>query len=61
MDELDKLTFEYNVRFDEGFPMFQLYRNRSDEECKEIVRRCLKEGKTAYELGLVTDEEGVYY
>ena len=61
MDELDRLTFEYNQRFDEGFPMFQLCRDRPEDECVEIVKRCLSERKTAYQLGLVTADDKVKY
>lgn len=62
MDEkLDRLLFEYNVKFDEGFPTYQLFRGRTDEECAEIVQECLDKGKTAYDLGLVTDEDEIQY
>lgn len=60
-EELDRLMFEYNNRFNEGFPSFQLFRTRSDKECVEIIKRCLDEGKTAYEIGLVTDDQDLEY
>ena len=60
-DNLDLLMFEYTKKFGEGFPSFQLFRDRPDEECVAIVERCINEGKTAYELGLVSVEEDLQY
>jgi hypothetical protein len=53
--------FEYNLKFDEGFPSYQLLRWRSEEESIAIVKRCIDEGKTAYQLGLVSDDEDLEY
>ena len=62
MDEkLDALMMEYAKRFGEGFPSFQLLRSRTTEEGIEIVQRCLDEGKTAYDLGLLEDDPDVKY
>lgn len=52
---------KYRKAFGAGFPMYQLGRGRTDDEIKEIIDRCLAEGKDAYELGLVTDDEDVEY
>lgn len=61
MDELMDKLMEYAKKFDEGFPMYQLGRGRTDDEIIEIVNECLEKGKDAYELGLCTDDDDVYY
>ena len=61
MDELDNYLEKYAVMFDDGFPMYQLGRGRNEEEIIKIIKRCLKLHKDVYELGLVTDEDGVEY
>ena len=58
---LDVKLDQYINMFGEGFPMYQLGRGRTEEEIIDIIDRCLKEKKDAYELGLVTDEEDVFY
>lgn len=60
-DQLDALMIEYARRFKEGFPSFQLLRGLTDDEAIETVQRCLDAGKTAYDLGLLTDGEDVEY
>lgn len=52
---------QYAKAFGDGFPMYQLGRGRTDEEIIEIIDRCLKEGKDAYDLGLVSDDEDIEY
>lgn len=52
---IDEWLQKYVDKFDEGFPMYQLGRTRTDEEVIQIIQRCLDEGKTAYDLGLVSD------
>jgi hypothetical protein len=61
VEELDNLLFEYTLKFGDGFPTFQLFRGLPTDECVKIVRRCLDENKTAYELGLVTASDDVQY
>lgn len=61
MKELETLEWMYLDKFGEGFPMFQLGRTRTDEELAGIIQRCLDEGKTVYDLGLVTAAENVEY
>lgn len=58
---IDEYLQKYVDTFNEGFPMYQLGRTRTDEEIIAIIERCLSENKTAYELGLVTDEEEIEY
>jgi len=58
---MDELLQKYVDTFNEGFPMYQLGRTRTDEEIIGIIQRCLNEHKTAYDLGLVTDDEDVDY
>lgn len=58
---IDEYLQKYADLFDEGFPMFQLGRTRSDDEIIDIINRCLSEKKTAYDLGLVTDDEDTEY
>lgn len=60
-EELDRLTMEYIETFGEGFPSFQVFRGRETHECIEIVQRCLRENKDAYELGYATLDEEVEY
>ena len=56
-----KLFEEYAKRFDDGFPMIPLGFGRTEKEVESLVKRCLKEGKDAYELGLVKDDDEVIY
>lgn len=60
-EELDRLTLKYAETFEEGFPSFQVFRGRETQECIEIVQRCLRENKDAYELGYATLDEEVEY
>lgn len=59
--EVDEYLKKYAQTFDEGFPMYQLGRTRSEKEIIEIIKRCLDEQKTAYDLGLVTDDLEIEY
>lgn len=56
-----KLFEEYAKRFDDGFPMIPLGFGRTEEEVNALIKRCLKEGKDAYELGLLEDNNEVIY
>ena len=60
-EKLDAKLAEYAKRFGDGFPMYQLGRGRSDEEIIDLVDKCLKAGKDAYEMGLVEDDEDLDY
>lgn len=57
---IDDYLQKYVDTFGEGFPMYQLGRTRSDEEIIAIIERCVNERKTAYDLGLVDDDESDY-
>lgn len=56
-----ELFEEYAKRFGDGFPMIPLGFGRSEKEVEVIIKRCLKEGKDAYELGLLEDNDEVIY
>ena len=58
---LSDMLRQYAEAFDDGFPMDQLGRGRSDEEVEAIISECLTQGKDAYELAYVTDDEEVDY
>ena len=58
---IDEYLQKYVDAFGEGFPMYQLGRTRTDEEIISIIEKCLSENKTAYDLGLVTDDEDTEY
>lgn len=58
---IDDYLQKYVDTFEEGFPMYQLGRTRTEDEIIEIIKKCLESGKNAYELGLVTDDEEIYY
>lgn len=58
---LDQYLEKYIKAFGEGFPMYQLGRTRSESEIIEIIEKCLKEQKTAYDLELVTDDLDIEY
>lgn len=60
-EKLDGLMMEYKQKFNEGFPSFQVFRGRETQECIEIVQKCLREDKDAYELGYATLDEDVEY
>lgn len=59
--EIDNYLKKYIDKFGEGFPMYQLGRGRSDDEIIEIIKGCIDSGMTAYEKGLVTDDEDIDY
>lgn len=56
-----ELFEEYAKRFGDGFPMIPLGFGRTEEEVNALIKRCLEEGKDAYELGLVEDDDEVIY
>ena len=58
---IDDYLQKYVDTFGEGFPMYQLGRTRTDEEIIAIIEKCVNEQKTAYELGIVTDDEDIEY
>ena len=58
---MDEYLQKYVNAFGEGFPMYQLGRTRTETEIIEIIERCLREDKDAYDLGLVTDNADVDY
>ena len=58
---IDDWLQKYVDKFDEGFPMYQLGRTRTNDEIIEIIKRCLTENKTAYDLELVTDDLDTEY
>lgn len=58
---MDDYLKKYIEAFDEGFPMYQLGRGRSEDEVIGIIQRCLDENKDAYALGLVTDDLEIDY
>lgn len=61
MMELDEYLQKYIDAFGEGFPMYQLGRGRTDSETVEVIKSCLDAGKSAYGMGLVTDDEDIEY
>lgn len=52
---------EYAKRFGDGFPMIPLGFGRTEKEVETLIKKCLEEGKDAYELGLLKDDDGVIY
>ena len=60
-DIIINLMDEYGEKFGEGFPSFQLLRGRTPEEGAALIRHCLDAGKNAYDLGLVTLDDNVFY
>lgn len=55
MDNIDKLREEYRIKFGDNIPNMTI----SFEEEIEILERCLKEEKNAYELGYF-DLDNIY-
>ena len=60
-EKLEKAQIAYAEKFGEGFPMFQLATNRSDDEIIAIIEECVKSGKNVYERGIVKNGENVLY
>ena len=58
---IDEYLKKYAERFGDRFPMYQLGRTRSDAEIVSIIKRCLSENKSAYDLGLVDDDDEDQY
>ena len=58
---LDKLLEEYIDKFGEGFPTFQVFRGITEEERIAVVQECIDKGKNAYELGLCSLDDDLYY
>lgn len=56
-DRLEAKLDEYAERFDDGFPMMPLAWGRTDDEVIELIDKCLDEGKDAYDMGMVNDED----
>lgn len=56
-----ELFEEYAKRFGDGFPMIPLGFGRTEKEVEALIKKCLEEGKDAYELGLLKDDDGVIY
>ena len=52
---------EYAEKFGDGFPMIPVGFGRTEKEVEVLIKRCLKQGKDAYELGLVKDDDEVMY
>ena len=61
MREIDKWIIEYNKVFEDGFPSFQIMRSRTEPETIKIIKDCLEQGKDAYELGYLSDDNDVQY
>lgn len=57
---MEKLYDEYLRLFGDGFPMFQM-QSKTEKEIKEILERCIKEKKDAYDLGYVSDDADIFY
>ena len=51
---------EYEELFGESFPTF-CFMHLSSKELEKIIDECLEEGKDAYELGYVSDDENMKY
>ena len=49
-EKLDNKLNEYSKVFEEKFPMFQLNKACNDIEMIEIINKCLKEKKNAFDL-----------
>jgi len=45
----------YRKKFGESFPTIPLAWTREDEEVIAMINRCIAEGKTVYELGILPD------
>lgn len=61
MTKLDRKLIEYAERFDDGFPMYQVGRGRTEDEIVSIIVKCLEENKDAYELGYCEDDDDIQY
>ena len=57
---LEKLD-EYAKMFGDGFPTIPLAWGRTEEEIIALIDDCIKAGKDAYELGLVSDDDDILY
>lgn len=58
---LDEYLLKYLKKFNEGFPMIPLGWGRSEKEVIKLIKQCLDEGKTVYELGLLDTDEDILY
>jgi hypothetical protein len=58
---LDSKLEEYINAFKEGFPMIPLAWGRTEAEIIDLIDRCLKEGKNAYDLGLVKEDDDILF
>ena len=52
MTEFEKLNQDYLEMFDDSFPTFP-FMGESEENIIKIIKRCLKEGKDVYDLGIL--------
>lgn len=60
-EELDQALDTYVLKFGDGFPTYQYMRGRTTRETIDAINRCIAEGKDAYEMGLVTDDDDILY
>ena len=59
---LERLLKEYAEKFGDGFPMIPVAWGITEEEVCEMIKKCIDEGKDAYEMGLVDDiDDDVMY
>lgn len=52
---------EYQATFGDSFPTIPLARGRSDDECIEIINRCIAAKKDVYEMGFCSDSLDIKY
>lgn len=55
--ETMELLKRYAKKFDEGFPMYQAGRGLEERQIAEMVERCLREEKDAYQLGYAEESD----
>lgn len=58
---MDEWLKKYAETFDDGFPMIPIAWGRTDDEVIEIIKKCIDEGKDAYAMGLVEDDDDFQY
>lgn len=57
---LEKME-EYQAAFGDSFPTIPLARGRSDDECIELINKCISAKKDVYAMGFCSESPDIAY
>lgn len=59
-DKLFEALDEYNAKFGDGFPMYQMS-GEPPEKIIEIIKDCIEQEKDVYTLGYLSEDDNLLY